>query len=211
MSMVDIALFTIKHIKRLIISHVSNKVKSDFFKFLSDYSKAKGNLVVFYIEPITARLLYLIDDKEFNVDSSMTFHFSISSDVPDQPSPLANVLEQGTPLTNNLSERTKQVWSRQSQKSNVQHSESTAKQQSLDEQGLHAESASADSTSSKIAPVNLEKNFAAEKLVENKIRLDSPNSPFASNKGIDDIPHKNHIGEVPVKNKFSKKYSIADT
>jgi hypothetical protein len=28
--MVDIALFTIKHIKRLFISHVSNKVKSDF-------------------------------------------------------------------------------------------------------------------------------------------------------------------------------------
>jgi hypothetical protein len=79
MPMVDIAVFTIKHIKRLIISHVSNKVKSDFFNFLSDYSKAKGNLVVFYIEPITACLLYLIDDKEFNVDNFMTFHLSISN------------------------------------------------------------------------------------------------------------------------------------
>jgi hypothetical protein len=55
----------------------------------------------------------------------MTFHLSISGDVPEQPSPLENVLEQGTPLTNNLSERTKQVWSRQLQKSNVQHSENT--------------------------------------------------------------------------------------
>ncbi len=76
MPMVDIAVFTTKHIKRLIIiSHVSNKVMSDFFKILSDYRKAKCNLVVFYIEPITAHLIYLIDDKEFNVDNLfMTFH-----------------------------------------------------------------------------------------------------------------------------------------
>ena len=47
--MVDIATFTIKHIKRLCLSHVSKKVKSDFFKILLDYSKAKGNLVVFFI------------------------------------------------------------------------------------------------------------------------------------------------------------------
>jgi hypothetical protein len=113
MPMVDIALLTIKHIKRLCLSHVSTKVKSNFFKILLDYSKAKGNLVVFYIEPITARLLYLIEDGEFNVDNFITFHLSISIDVPEQPSPLANVLEQGTPLTNILSERTKQVWSRQ--------------------------------------------------------------------------------------------------
>jgi hypothetical protein len=93
-------------------------VKSDFFKILFDYSKAKGNLFVFYIEPITVRLLYLIEDDElFNVDNFMTFHLSISSDVPERPSPLANVLEQGTPLTNNLSERTKKIWSRQLQKS----------------------------------------------------------------------------------------------
>ena len=170
MPMVDIALFTIKHIKRLIISHVSNKVESDFFKILLDYSKAKGNLVLFYIEPITVHLLYLIDDEEFNVDNFMKFHLSISSDVPEQPSPLENVLEQGTPLTNNLSERTKQVWSRQLQKLNVpQPSENTDKQQSLNEQGLHAESASAFSTSFKIAPVNLDMNFAAEKLEENKV------------------------------------------
>ncbi len=149
--MVDIALFTNMHITRLCLSHVSNKVKSDFFKILLDYSKAKGNLIVFYIEPITAHLLYLIEDDEFNVDNFMTFHLSISSYVPEQLSPLANVLEQGTPLTNNLSERTKQIWSRQLQKFNMQHSENTPKQQSLDEQDLHAESASAVSTSSKIA------------------------------------------------------------
>ncbi len=114
--MVDIALFTIKHIKNLCRSHVSNKVKSDFFKILLDYSKAKGNLVVFYIKPITLCLLHPIEDDEFNVENFMTFYLSISSDVPEQPSPLANILEQGTPLTNNLSERTKQVWPRQLQK-----------------------------------------------------------------------------------------------
>jgi hypothetical protein len=208
--MLGIALFTIKRFKKLIISHVSNKVKSDFFKIQSDYSKVKGNLVLFYIEPITACRLYLIDDKEFNVDNCMTFYLSISIDVPKQPSPLTNVLEQGTPLTNNLSERAKQDCSRQLQKSNVQHSENTAKQQSLDEQGLHAESASAASTSSKIAPVNLEMNFAAEKLEENKVRSDSPDCPSASNKGIDNTPHKNCMGKVSVKNKFCKKYCIAD-
>jgi hypothetical protein len=96
-------------------------------------------------------------------------------------------------------------------KSNVQHSENIAKQQSLDEQGLHAESASAVSTSSKIGPVNLEMNFAAANLEENKLRLDSRDSPFASNEGIDDTPSKNCKGKVFVKNKFCKKYSTADT
>ncbi len=55
--MVDIALFTIKHIKRLCLSHVSKKVKPGFFKILLDYSKANGNIVVFFIEPITSHLL----------------------------------------------------------------------------------------------------------------------------------------------------------
>ncbi len=74
MPMVDIATFTIKHIKRLCLSHVSKKVKSDFFKILLDYSKAKGNLVVFFIEPITLHLLNLIEDDEFNVDNFVTYH-----------------------------------------------------------------------------------------------------------------------------------------
>jgi hypothetical protein len=39
------------------------------------------------------------------------------------------------------------------------------------------------STSSKIAPVNLEMNFAAEKLKESNVRLDSSESPFASDEG----------------------------
>ncbi len=171
MPVIDIAPFTIKHIKRLCLSHVSNKVESDFFKILLDYRKAKGNFVVFYIEPITACLLYLIEDDKFNVANFMAFHLSISSDVPGQPSPLANVLGQGTPLTNNLSERTKHVWSKKLQKSNVQYSKNTAKQQSIHEQqGLHAESASADSTSFKTAPVNLKMMFSAEKLEESNVR-----------------------------------------
>jgi hypothetical protein len=141
----------------------------------------------------------------------MIFHLSISSDVPEQPSAMANVLEQGTPLTNNLSERTKQVWSRQLQKINVQQSENTAKQQSLDEQGLHAESALAVCTSSKNVPVNLEMNFAAENFEESNVRLDSPDSPFATNKGIDEIPHETHKTKVSIKyKKFCKQYAIAD-
>ncbi len=48
--MVDVAMYTIMHIKR---THVSKIVKSDFFRVVINYSKAKGNLVAFFIEPIT--------------------------------------------------------------------------------------------------------------------------------------------------------------
>jgi hypothetical protein len=48
-------------------------VKSDFFKMLLVYSKAKDNLDVFNIKPITVCLLYLIEDEEFNVDNFLTF------------------------------------------------------------------------------------------------------------------------------------------
>jgi hypothetical protein len=75
--MVDIATFTIKHIKRLCLSHVSKKVKSDFFKILLEYSKTNGNLVVFFIEPITACLVNLVEDDEFNVDNFMTYYLSM--------------------------------------------------------------------------------------------------------------------------------------
>ncbi len=43
--MVDMATFTIKHIKRLFISQVSKKVKADFFRIILEYSKANGNFV----------------------------------------------------------------------------------------------------------------------------------------------------------------------
>jgi hypothetical protein len=59
---------------------------------LINYSKAKGNLVAFIIELITARLLDLIDDEEFNEDKFLTYHLSMPIDVPGQSSPLANLL-----------------------------------------------------------------------------------------------------------------------
>ncbi len=176
--MVDMATFTIKHTKRLFISQVSKKVKSDFFRIIIEYSKANGNLVVFYIKPITVRLLDLVDDDVFNVDSFMTYHLSMPIDVPEQSSTLANLLEQGTPLTNNLSEHTKKVWSRQLQRIHVEHSVNIPKRTSVDEEGIHSEPATAVTNYSKIAPVNLEMSFAAEQLEE---RLDCPDSPFASN------------------------------
>jgi hypothetical protein len=61
--MADVAMYTIKHIKRLCLNHVSEKVKSDFFRVVVDYCQAKGSLIAFFIEPITARLLELIDDE----------------------------------------------------------------------------------------------------------------------------------------------------
>ncbi len=92
MPMVDIAMFTIKHIKRLCLSHVSKKVKSDFFKIFLDNRKAKGKLVVFFTEPITLSFLNLIEDDEFNVDNFVTYHLSMPIVVPEQSSPLANLL-----------------------------------------------------------------------------------------------------------------------
>ena len=101
MPMADEAMYTIKHIKRHTLTHVSNKVKSDFFRVVINYSKAKGYLVAFFIEPITARLLDPIDDEEFDEANFMTYHLSMPIAVPGQSSPLSNLIEQDTPLTSN--------------------------------------------------------------------------------------------------------------
>jgi hypothetical protein len=69
----DVAMYTIKHIKRLTLTQVSKNVKSDFFRMLINYSKAKSNLVAFFIEPFTVHLFDLIDDEEFNEDKVMTY------------------------------------------------------------------------------------------------------------------------------------------
>ncbi len=67
MLMVDMAIYTINYIKRLTLTQVSAKVKSDFFRMLINYSKANGNLVAFFIEPITVRILDLTDDDDNDV------------------------------------------------------------------------------------------------------------------------------------------------
>ncbi len=96
--MADVAMYTIKYIKRLNLSHVSNKVKSDFFRILVDYSQAKGTLIAFYLEPITTRLLELIDDEEFNQDAFLTYHLSMPN---PQSSPSSELIQQDTPLASN--------------------------------------------------------------------------------------------------------------
>ncbi len=72
--MVDMATVTIKHIKRLCLSHVSKKVKSDFFRMIIEYSKANGNLVVFYVKQSLHVFFDLIEDDKFNVDNFVTYH-----------------------------------------------------------------------------------------------------------------------------------------
>jgi hypothetical protein len=78
----------------------------------------------------------------------------------------------------------------------VEHSENIPKQTSVDEEGVHTESATAVTNSSKIAPVNLEMSCAAEQPEE---RLDCPDSPFASNKGLYKTPPGTHKANVPMK------------
>jgi hypothetical protein len=206
--MIDVAMYTIKHINRLFISHVSEKVKSDFFRIVIEYSKSNGNLVAFYIEAITTRLLDLIEDDEFNVDNFMTYHLSMPIAVPGQSSLLSNLIEQDTPLTSNLSELTKIVRSRQLQRLNVGDSKNIPQQTSFDDEGAHTELGTAVTNSSKIAPVNLEMSFAAEE--ESKEKLDRPGSPWVNNKGLYKPP-KNHKAKVLIlHNKCRKQYSIAD-
>ena len=135
--MADVAMYTIKHIKRLIISHVSNKVKSDLFRVVVDYSKAKGNLVAFFIEPITTRLLELIDDEEFNQDAFLTYHLSMPN---PQSSPSSELIQQDTPLASNLSEVRMNVRSRVLQRFNVGSSKkSIHRQTSSHDEGVHPE------------------------------------------------------------------------
>jgi hypothetical protein len=183
-------------------------VKSDFFRIVIEYSKSNVNLVSFYIEPITARLLDLIEDDEFNVDSFMTHHLSLPNAIPGQSSPLSNLLEQDTPLTSNLSELSKNVRSRQLQRINVGNPKNTIPQQTyFDDEGVHPELGTAVINSSKISPVNLEMSFAAEE--ESKEKLNCPGSPWASNEGLYEPP-KNHKAKVPIlHNKSRKQYSVA--
>jgi hypothetical protein len=83
--------------------------------------------------------------------------------VPRQSSPSSNLIEQDTPLTSNLSELSKNVRSRQSQRINVGDPKNTIPQQtSFDDEGVHPELGTAVINSSEIAPVNLEMSFAAE-------------------------------------------------
>ena len=116
MPMADVAMFTIKHLKNLIITHVTKKVKSDLFRVVVDYNKAKGNLIAFYIEPITLRLLELIDDEEFNQDAFLTYHLSMPN---PQSSPSSKLIQQDTLLASNLSEVRMNVRSRVLQRFNV--------------------------------------------------------------------------------------------
>ena len=102
---------------------------------LINYSKAKGNLIVFFIEPITVFLLDLIDDEEFNEDNFLTYHLSMPK---SQSSPLSKLIEQDTPLTSNLSELSKNLRSRQLQRINVEDPKNTIPQKSFfDDEGVH--------------------------------------------------------------------------
>ena len=119
-------------------------MKSDFFRIVIEYSKSNGNLVAFYIEPTTARLLDLIEDDEFNVDNFMRYHLSMPIAVPGQSSPLSNLIEQDTPLTSNLSELTKIIRSRQLQRINVGDSMNIPQQTSFDDESVHTELGTAE-------------------------------------------------------------------
>jgi hypothetical protein len=166
--MADVAMYTIKYIKRLTLTQVSEKVKSDFFMMLINYSKAKGNLVAFFIEPITTRLLELIDDEDLNQDAFLTYHLSMPN---PQSSPSSELIQQDTPLASNTSEVKMNVRSRQLQIFNVGSSKkSIPGQTSSHDEGVHSEMVgTAVMNSPRIAPVSLAMSFAAEEECEENL------------------------------------------
>jgi hypothetical protein len=205
--MADVAMYTIKYIKRLTLTHVSNKVKSDFFRILVDYSQAKGTLIAFYLEPITTRLLELIDDEEFNQDAFLTYHLSMPN---PQSSPLSELIQQDTPLASNKSGVRMKLRLKQLQIFNDgSFKKSIPGQTTSHDEGVHSEMVgTAVMNSPRIAPVNLAVSFAAEEEFEAKI--DRPSSPWASNEGVyeptdtDKAKHQNLI------NKLRKQYSVQE-
>ncbi len=120
MPMNDVALMIMKHIIRLNIFFVSNKVIDDLQRTISDFTKSKNKHLMLYIEPIANRLMQLNGDDSFSVSNFKGLHESIMATsgaatlvVSGEQSGAAASLvvsgEQNTPLTNNLSERSKQV------------------------------------------------------------------------------------------------------
>ena len=168
MPMADVAIYTIKYIKRLTLTQVSNKVKSDFFRMLINYIKAQGNLIAFFIEPITTRLLELIDDDGFNQDAFLAYHLSMPN---PQSSPSSELIQQDTPLASNKSGVRMKLRLRQLQIFNDGSSKKSIPGQTTShDEGVHSEMVgTAVMNSPRIAPVNLAMSFAAEEECEEKI------------------------------------------
>ena len=166
--MADVAMHTIKYIKRLTLTQVSKKVKSDFFRMLINYIKAQGNLVAFFIEPITTRLLELIDDDGFNQDAFLAYHLSMPN---PQSSPSSELIQQkDTPLASNKSEVRMKPRLKQLQIFNDGSSKKSIPGQTTShDEGVHSGMlGTAIMNSPRIGPENLAVSFAAEEEFEEK-------------------------------------------
>jgi len=184
--MADVAMYTIKYIKRLTLTQVSNKVRSDFFRMLINYIKAQGNLVAFFIEPITTRLLELIDDDGFNQDAFLAYHLSMPN---PQSSPSSELIQQkDTPLASNKSEVRMKPRLKQLQIFNDGSSKKSIPGQTTShDEGVHSGMlGTAIMNSPRIGPENLAVSFAAEEEFEGL--KNRPSSPWASNEGYYEPP-----------------------
>ena len=204
----DVAMHTIKYIKRLTLTQVSEKVKSDFFRMLINYIKAQGNLVAFFIEPITTRLLELIDDDGFNQDAFLAYHLSMPN---PQSSPSSELIQQkNTPLASNKSEvrmkpRLKQLQIFNDGSSN----KSIPGQTTSHDEGVHSGMlGTAIMNSPRIGPENLAVSFAAEEEFEGL--KNRPSSPWASNEGYYEPPDADKAKNKNVHLKLRKQYSIQE-
>ncbi len=227
MPMLDVAVFIIRHIKRLDISFVSNKVKADLVRLISDYTKAQGSKahLYVYIEPIAIMLLAVMDDEYFQHDKFIELHSSIMA-TASAATPLVSG-EQTTPLTSNLSDRQQNLLSpgaqpqpklnsmgesqRQAQPQSFPGADPQPKLNSVRESQQQAEEVGdvgACDSYPGLLPVDLDQNFAAANVGINypeKSRVDS--SPEDEEYCVlIDQP----LGQPLSTNRSLSKYSLSD-
>ena len=212
MPMLDVAVFILHYIKNLDILFVSNQVKADLARSIVNFTKtqcSEKHLLV-YVESITLMLLDLMADENFQHDKLIQYA-SIMATGASLATPLLSGDEQNTPLTSNvsaplslmlLSHQTQKAESSIQQLSSIQeeppdpdggggvvgHIDKHVKVGDIIEEQVKF------GASLSVAPVNLDKKFAAATSPD-KSRLDSednecvlidgpPNSPEAPNQSL---------------------------
>jgi len=234
MPMLDVAVFILHYIKNLDILFVSNQVKADLARSIVNFTKtqcSEKHLLV-YVESITLMLLDLMADENFQHDKLLQYASIMATAGASVATPLLSGDEQNTPLTSNvsaplslmlLSHQTQKAESSIQQLSSIQeeppdpdgcggvvgHIDKHVKVGDIIEEPVKV------GASLSVAPVNLDKKFAAATSPD-KSRLDSedednecvlidgpPNSPEAPNRSLS----KYSLSEAWTKNNLTTSHS----
>ncbi len=232
--MYDVALMIMKHIIRLNILFVSDKVIDDLQRTISAFTKSKSKHLMLYIEPIANRLMQLNGDDSVSVCNFKALREYIMANLGaatsvvsgEQSGAAASPVisrEQNTPLTNNLSgKRSKQV-------STPQHQNLPSSQNLVVKSSQHSpilepvvllKAAVNDPIakkvekgdlgpchSPKLSPENLDENFAAANEV-GVVNHSNPESPSADSEMC--VRFDKPVGYPEASNHSHEKYSLAE-